>query len=151
MGSKDHDFLGKLKSAWDLNFSKNPELILALCGSMSAWIEENILSSTGFLGRESMTLTLRELPLETCKKFWERQAVEATPYEMLRVLSITGGVPRYLEELDPSFSSEENIKQLCFNEGGILFNEFNKIFSDLFEKRNELYRKIVSLLVSGPL
>ncbi len=34
MGSKDSDFLGKLKSAWDLHFKKNPALILVLCGSI---------------------------------------------------------------------------------------------------------------------
>ncbi len=63
MGCLDSEFLGKLKNAWDLYFSQNPQLILALSGSMSAWIKENILSSTGFLGRDSLTLTLRELPL----------------------------------------------------------------------------------------
>lgn len=58
MGSKDPNFLGKLKNAWDLHFKKNPKLILILCGSASSWIEKNILSSTGFVGRISFTLTL---------------------------------------------------------------------------------------------
>ena len=49
MGSKDPTFLGKLKTAWDLYFKNNPQLIFILCGSISSWIEENILSSTGFL------------------------------------------------------------------------------------------------------
>ena len=44
MGSKDPDFLGKLKNAWDLYLKKNPELMLVLCGSVSSWIEKNILS-----------------------------------------------------------------------------------------------------------
>ena len=48
MGSHDHTFLGKLKIVWDLYFSKNPELILIMCGSVSAWIEKNIISSTQF-------------------------------------------------------------------------------------------------------
>jgi len=101
MGSHDPEFLSKLKNAWDLYFSQNPQLILVLSGSMSAWIEENILSSTGFLGRESLTLTLRELPLNVCKEFWTAYGVNATPYEMLRFLCVTGGVPRYLEEMNP--------------------------------------------------
>ena len=46
MGSEDPDFLGKLKNAWDTYFKKNPECTVVICGSMSAWIEENILSST---------------------------------------------------------------------------------------------------------
>lgn len=69
MGSLDPTFLGKLKNAWDRHFKKNPELILILCGSASSWIEENILSSTGFLGRVSFTLTVEELPLKSCNQF----------------------------------------------------------------------------------
>ncbi|MFZ0565356.1 MAG: ATP-binding protein, partial [Chlamydiales bacterium] len=35
MGSEDLEFLGHLKNAWDLYFSKNPDLILIMCGSVS--------------------------------------------------------------------------------------------------------------------
>jgi len=48
MGSKDPDFLGKLKNAWDLHFKKNSRLLLVLCGSVSSWIEKNIINNTGF-------------------------------------------------------------------------------------------------------
>ena len=51
LGSKDPEFLGKLKNAWDLGFSKNDQFILIICGSVSSWIERNILSATGFIGR----------------------------------------------------------------------------------------------------
>jgi hypothetical protein len=47
-------FLGKLKNAWDLEFKKNPKLILVLCGSVSTWIEQNIIKNTGFFGRISL-------------------------------------------------------------------------------------------------
>jgi len=70
MGSKDPDFLGKLKTAWDRQFKQNNKLILILCGSASSWIEKNILSSTGFVGRVSYKLSLEELPLRDCTKFW---------------------------------------------------------------------------------
>lgn len=149
MGSLDNTFLGKLKNAWDLYFSHNSQLILALSGSMSAWIDYNILSSTGFLGRESLTLTLHELPLNMCSKFWIQSGVQATPYEMLRFLSVTGGIPRYLEEMNPKLSAEENVRRLAFIEGEILFKEFEKLFSDLFSSRNELYKKILLTLSSG--
>src|SRR3989344_7650951 len=66
MGSKDSEFLGKLKNSWDMYFSKNPQLVMALCGSISSWIEENILSSTGFVGRITIDLVLEELPLNVC-------------------------------------------------------------------------------------
>src|SRR3990170_612482 len=100
MGSKDPDFLSKLKNAWDLRFKKNPHLILVLCGSASSWIEKNILSSTGFVGRISFTLTLDELPLKDCKYFWGNKAAHISAMEKLKLLSVTGGIPRYLEEVD---------------------------------------------------
>ena len=64
MGGTDKSFLGKLKTVWDQYLSKNPELILILCGSVSSWIEKNILSSTGFVGRISAVLDLIELSLD---------------------------------------------------------------------------------------
>jgi AAA+ ATPase superfamily predicted ATPase len=51
MGMKDPTFLGNLKNSWDQHLKKNPQLILIVCGSVSSWIEKNILSSTGFVGR----------------------------------------------------------------------------------------------------
>ena len=150
MGSKDPDFLGKIKNAWDQKFKKNPELIFILCGSASAWIEENILSSTGFLGRVSHTITLEELSLKDCVKFWGKQAKNISAFEKLKILSITGGVPRYLEEIDPSVNAEENIRELCFRKGGILVDEFEHIFSNIFKRRSPMYRAIVELLVYSP-
>lgn len=149
MGSLDPDFLGKLKIAWDLYFSKNDNLLLAICGSSSAWIDKNILSSTGFLGRESLTLTLEELPLFDCAKFWDFENIKISSHEKLKLLAVTGGIPRYLENMNPTLSSEENIRQMCFDSSGILFNEFEKIFSDLFSSKNILYKNIVHSLANG--
>lgn len=149
MGSLDADFLGKLKNAWDLKFSKNTQLILVLCGSVSAWIEKNIIQSTGFLGRPSLYLTLEQLSLSTCNKFWELRGQGVSAYEKFKVLSVIGGIPRYLELIDPSSSAEENIKRLCFVKDSILLNEFDYIFSDIFGKRSSIYKRIVEQLVQG--
>lgn len=149
MGSKDSDFLGKLKNAWDQHFKKNPKLILILCGSASSWIEKNILSSTGFLGRISYTLTLGELPLEDCRKFWGEKANNISAQEKLKLLAVTGGVPRYLEEINPSLSAEDNIRNLCFTKGALLVNEFDNIFLNLFLRKSHTYKQLVELISTG--
>jgi AAA+ ATPase superfamily predicted ATPase len=146
MATKDSDFLGKLKSIWDIYFSKNPQLIFIICGSVSTWIEANILSSTGFMGRISLTLTLGELPLSDCSLFWPNDLIAS--YEKLKILSITGGVPRYLEEINYRLPAEQNIANLCFKSSGVLFNEFEQIFSDLFSSRDAIYKKIVFYLAA---
>ena len=144
LGNRDHSFLGKLKNAWDLEFKKNDKLILVLCGSVSSWINRNILSNTGFYGRISLKIHLREMPIRDCNKFWIHNHI--SPHEKLKILSVTGGIPKYLEEIKFNLSAEENIKQLCFLESGLLFNDFDYIFSALLEKQSPYYEKIINLL-----
>lgn len=147
MGSKDVHFLSKIKMAWDNYFSLNTDLIFIVCGSASSWIEENILSSTGFVGRISYTLTLDSLPLNSVHKFWDN--LNISKYEILKLLSVTGSIPKYLEEINPKISAEENIKRLCFLPGGFLVDEFERIFSDLFVHESKIYREIVEILADG--
>lgn len=146
MGSEDHDFLGKLKTAWDLHFSENPNLIMIICGSVSSWIEENILQTTGFVGRISLDLVLEELSINESSEFWGSKRNKVSAYEKFKLLSVTGGIPKYLEEIIPSHSSEDNIQRLCFQPDGILFREFDQIFSDLFSKKAATYGNIVKAL-----
>lgn len=150
MAYDDPDFLGSLKTAWDTQFKKNPELILILCGSVSSWIEKNILSSSGYLGRPNLHMRLEELPLPACNEFFGVQGKKLSAYEKLKTLAITGGVPRYLELIDPSQTAEANIHFLCFNPHGPLFDEFKHIFVDIYGKRNLLYLKILQCLAEHP-
>ncbi|HEX4839192.1 MAG TPA: ATP-binding protein [Rhabdochlamydiaceae bacterium] len=151
MGSEDPDFLGQLKTAWDLNFSDNPELILIICGSVSSWIEENILKSTGFVGRISVDMVLEELSIAESSEFWGAQKNRVSSHEKFKVLSVTGGIPKYLEEIIPSQSAEDNIHRLCFQSNGLLFREFDQIFSDLFSKKAQTYSNIIKTLAHAPL
>jgi AAA+ ATPase superfamily predicted ATPase len=151
LGSKDTAFLGKLKNAWDQHFSKNPQLILILSGSMSSWIERNILHDTGFLGRVSIDMTLEELPLATCNLFWGDARHQLPAYDKLRLLAVTGGIPRYLEEINTDFSTNINIQRMCFSRDGLLFREFDNIFTDLFSSRSGTYHKLLMALADGPL
>ncbi len=151
MGSKDPTFLPKLKTAWDRHFKKNPQLVLIISGSNSAWIEKNILSSTGFFGRVSLRLLLEELPLPDCNTFWDDCPGKIDAYEKFKVLSVMGGVPRYLEELRSDLSAEANLQRLCFEPDGLLFQEFDQIFHDLFLKRGKFYKEIIQLLVGANL
>ena len=111
MGGYDPDFPGYLKTAWDTMFSRHDKLVLVLCGSVNAWIKKNILDSTGFVGRFSRDYVLGELTLAESAKFWKSAADRLAPREIFDVLAITGGIPRYLEEIDPGLSADENIRR----------------------------------------
>lgn len=149
MGGLDPRFLGTLKTWWDQEASKKSGLILILCGSISTWIEKNILKSTAFVGRISLVLHLKPLSLPESISFLRKKGFSGSIYEVLKILSVTGGIPWYLDLIDPKESADQNIYELCFEPANQLINEFQTIFHDLFEKKGELYRKILEILVNG--
>ena len=151
MGTKDPDFAGKLKIAWDIYFKKNTKLVLILCGSVSSWIEENILNNTSFVGRISSVFKLKELSIAACYKFWNNNNSHFRKHDIIRMLSITGGIPKYLEEIQLKDSINQNIKRLCFSAEGYLFGDFDRIFSDIFGSRSAVYLEIISHLITKPL
>ena len=151
MGGYDRTFPAKLKVAWDNLFHERSDLVLFVCGSVSAWIHRNILRSRGFVGRISLDAVVDELPLEECQEFWGRRTQRLDLKEILDVLSVTGGVPRYLEEIDPSLSADENIRRLCFLPDGYLFREFNELFNDIVSRTAPTKRKVLEALADGPL
>ncbi len=149
MGKYDPNFPGELKYAWDKRFHDMSDLVFVICGSVSSWIEENILANAGFLGRISLDLIVPELPLRDCVNFWGMARERVAPREILDVLSVTGGVPRYLEEVDPALSADENIKRMCFHPNGYLYKDFNDIFTTVFSANSPLKRAILARLAVG--
>ncbi len=148
MAIGDHDFPGKLKVAWDTLFSQQKKLIVAVAGSVSSWIEKNISKNTGYVGRISIDLQLKELPIDLARKFMDSE--KFTSQEMIQLLSVTGGIPKYLEEISSKEEMSTNIIRLCFQPSGFLFQEFDLIFSETFGRRHELYKKILLTLVDRP-
>ena len=149
LGGKDPTFLAKLKSSWDRDFSNRKHCILILSGSLAGWIEKNILKSTGFLGRISIDLTLGELPPHICAKFWKKKLSRISSYEVIKTLLVTGGVPKYLEEINSSKTFDENIFNMCFDPSGLLYREFKQIFNDIYSKKSPLYRRVLERLSNG--
>lgn len=149
MGSKDPNFMAKLKDIWDTYFKKNNKLMLILCGSISTWIDENIINSTGFYGRISWVFNLQPLSLIESNSLLDSHGFRGSPYEILKVLSVTGGVPWYLEQIQGRLCADENILRQCFMPGGVLVSEYDRIFKELFGNKDILYRKIVGALLNG--
>ena len=151
MGGYDKDFPAYLKTAWDKKLKNHPNLVLVLCGSVSAWIADNILNSTGFVGRNSLDLEVRELPLGEAVQVVGPAAARLSSTEKLDILSVVGGVPRYLEEVRPSLTVDENIRRMCFLKQGLLFREFDETFGSVFGARAEKRKSVLEVLAHGPM
>ena len=150
MGGYDPVFPGVLRTAWETFLHRHDRLVLVICGSVSAWIKENILGNTGFTGRFSRDYVLPELSLAECAEFWGEAKDRTSSREILDVLSVTGGVPRYLEEIDSGLDADENVRRMCFMSDGELYKDFDAIFDPMFGTDVELKKKILCELVNGP-
>ena len=151
MGKYDPSFPGELKYAWDNRFAKHPAHVFVLCGSVSSWIAENIVNSTAYFGRISRDIVVGELPFRDAVQFWGDRAGRLSTRDITDVLAVTGGVPKYLEDVNPSLPADENIRRLCFRTDGQLFSDFHEIFSSVFGESNAVKKRILSALASGPM
>ncbi len=149
LGDKDPTFVGKLKSWWDQHISLRNNVMIVLCGSVSTWIEENIINSTALFGRIALILNLEPLSLSESYEYLRKRGYKGSIYDIYKILAITGGVPWYLEQIAPQQMASENIKNLCFTAGGILVDEFDRIMNDLFTKKGGVYKKILEALKDG--
>jgi AAA+ ATPase superfamily predicted ATPase len=149
MGAKDPTFIPKLKAWWDLDIQNRANVMLIFCGSVSTWIENNIIKSTAFFGRISLILELLPLSLMDSANFLRIRGVKGTENDIYKILSVTGGIPWYLEQILPHYSADQNIHKLCFEKGGLLTYEFNRIFYDLFSSRGDIYKNILISLRDG--
>lgn len=149
MGGSSKTFASDLKIAWDNHLKKHDRLIMVICGSVSSWVTENFVESTGFVGRRSYDFILPELPLEEAVGFWKDVRERRTSREILDVLSVTGGVPRYLEEMDLSLPADENIRRSFYRPEGYLYQDFAAIFDRVLGQKKERCRRILEVISEG--
>ena len=146
MGFKDPSFIPKLKAWWD---KQTISVMVVFCGSVSTWIEENILKSTAFFGRINLKITLNPLTIPESAKLLKASGFQGSTYDIYKLLSILGGIPWYLEQVSSGETADELIKQLCFSKDGLLVSEFDRIFHDLFNGKGAAYKKILDALKDG--
>lgn len=146
MGDQDPSFIPKLKAWWD---KQQLSLLVFFCGSVSTWIEENILKSTAFFGRINLTMTLEPLPIPDAHQLLRTAGFQGSDYDTYKLLSILGGIPWYLEQITPGQSADDLIKRLCFEKDSLLVLEFDRIFHDLFNGKGTSYKKILDSLKEG--
>lgn len=151
MAQFDDNFAGNLKIAWDNYFKCHDRLVLVVCGSVSTWIRENVIDNKAFFGRRSLDVVVPELPLRECVKFWGDKIQNTPVREIVDFLSVTGGVPKYLEELNPSLSAAENIRRMGFMPNSVLRTDFDEMFTDVIQRQPKLAGRVLRALVNGPM
>ena len=124
---------------------KETKLMLILCGSSLSFMEEQVLGyESPLYGRRTAQFKIMPLDFTTTLGLWHSMGREdaAVCYGM------TGGIPAYIEKVDPAAPLKDNIKRLFLTPTGYLFEEPSNLL--LQECRNpEQYDAIVQAIAQG--
>jgi uncharacterized protein len=142
MASERKELVAILKYFWDNKWKSNHRLTMVLCGSVASFMVKHVVHSEALHNRKTFEIGLEPLPINESKKFFKNYR---SINEIAEFLMVFGGVPKYLEQIDPKRSLSQNIDQLCLNKNGFFINEFETLFKEQF-KVVKNYEAIVKLL-----
>lgn len=147
IATRKSKFLGMLGHFWN-DWAAYNNVLLVVCGSAASWMIKKVLNNKGGLhNRATQYIPLQPFTLAETDLFLKSKKVIANKYQVVQLYMALGGIPYYLEMLRPSESIPQNIDRLCFNSLGFLKDEFNRIYTSLFDKA-ENHISIVKALAS---
>lgn len=139
-------FLMAFENFYNSYVTKRDDIAIVICGSSASWMIEKVVKNKGGLhNRLTKRIRLTPFSLGEVELFLQAQGIKLSRYDIIQLYMVTGGVPFYLKTLQKGQSVTQMIDELCFNPLGILHNEFDELFSSLFE-HEERHIHIVTLL-----
>ena len=96
------------------------KLMLIICGSSNPVMDSETLGyNSPFHGRRTTQISLSPFSFFEIRRLYSG----FSPYDAAVVYGLTGGVPKYLEFMDPELSIEDNIRCNFFDASSFLFDE----------------------------
>ena len=114
----DASILSALQHSWDQHL-QGSNLTLVLCGSQVRTMEGLLRHQSPLFGRFTGQWHLQPLPFYALKEFVPQWSIE----ERIALYAIVGGIPAYLEWLDPNLSLAENIRDVILAPGSMFMAE----------------------------
>ena len=143
-------FLSALQYFWNQHGSKMKYLALITCGSAASWIIQNLVKAKGGLyNRVTQRIELKPFNLKETEEFFEFKNLKFTRYQIVQIFMAIGGIPFYLNAIKNGKSVNQVIDELCFEEGGLMTNEFKPLYQSLF-KNAENHIEIIKELARHP-
>jgi len=148
MATKNSRLLQNLDYFWNQHWSKDKRIKLIICGSSASWIINKIVHNKGGLhNRLTQEIALEPLTLCDTKKFLKNSGVRLNNQQVMRIYIVTGGVPYYLSKIEKNLSVIQNIEALSFKRKGLLIEEFDKLYSSLFDD-HEVYVAMIRAIAA---
>jgi uncharacterized protein len=143
-------FLPAFDHFWNSWATKQKNLTVVICGSAASWMIQNIVRNKGGLhNRLTRRIRLQPFNLNETEQFLKSKYVTLDRYQIVQLYMVTGGIPQYLNDVQSGESATQIIDRLCFSKDGWLIDEFNNLYSALFDSADR-HIDIVRTLANKP-
>ncbi len=140
------EFLMAFGEFWNRRGTAGDDIMVVICGSATSWIVGNVLENTGSLyNRVTSQVYLEPFCLGDAERFFVDRGFGWTRSQIAESHMVFGGLPYFLELLDPNESLRANIERLCFAPHALLAHESSKLLEATL-KKSPAYDRLLSYL-----
>lgn len=133
---------------WNRYWKDNERIKFVICGSSASWMIKKIINNKGGLhNRHTLRILLKPFKLHEVKDFLTSLGMKLNNQQVAELYMVTGGVPYYLSFFKKGMSAAQATDAFCFQDNGLLFDEFDKLFESLFDDA-ESYKTIVRTIAT---
>ncbi|MEN0003460.1 MAG: ATP-binding protein [Bacteroidota bacterium] len=129
------NFLTGLELFWNSWASARRDVLLIVCGSAASWMIKNLLNNKGGLhNRVTGRMKLEPFTLAETEAFLNYKHIHFDRYQISLLYMVLGGIPYYLDQVQPGYSAMQIINMLCFMRGAPLRDEYENLYASLFNQ-----------------
>lgn len=124
-------FFSGLGTLWNHTLSKNPWVKLFVAGSATSWMIDHVIQArAGLAKRVTAKIYIRPFDLAQTKQFLVAKGLRLNNNDVIQIYSALGGIPFYLDALDPAIAPLENLYNLLATKDGLLHatTEYEALF-----------------------
>ncbi len=127
-------FVSALEFFWNRHISNMDNILLIACGSATSWIKKKLINARGGLhNRVTQRIKLMPFNLHETAAFIEALGAKLTPYQVVELYMVMGGIPFYLKEITKGKSATQLIDEICFSPKSLLQGEYLQLYHSLFK------------------
>ena len=146
LATRKSGLLNEIDYYWNRHWSDMPQVILIVCGSSASWLIQKIIYNKGGLhNRITGQIKLLPFSLIETNEYLVHKGIKLEKKHVLEIYMALGGIPYYLEYLEPGLSAYQNIQRTIFDDNAPLKDEYTKLFDSLFENA-DIYKELITLI-----
>ncbi|MCP4504682.1 MAG: ATP-binding protein, partial [Deltaproteobacteria bacterium] len=121
-----------LDYVWNARLSRLRNVRLIVCGSAATWMLDKLIHAKGGLyNRVTQRIWLQPFTLAETDAYLKSRNVRLNKRQTSLLYMCMGGIPFYLKNVKKDWSVDQAIGKLCFDENGLLAEEFEHLFESL--------------------